>query len=181
MWSHVFSVEIKPDTFSAGDTELPWFLGQILHESAMLERLEESLSYTAERICQVWPSRFPTLADARPYARSPEVLANRVYGGRLGNTEPGDGWRYRGRGVLQVTGRANYLTVGRTIGMSLVGSPDMLAKPSVALRASLAWWNGTIPDAAIGNIKRVRRLVNGGAVGIDDCARLTNLAIRAVA
>ena len=103
-WAPVFAAEIRSGAFSAGDAELDDFLAQILHESAMLERLEEGLSYSAERLCAVWPGRFPTIAAAQPYARNPDALANKAYGGRLGNTQPGDGWRFRSRGLMQVTG-----------------------------------------------------------------------------
>ena len=80
------------------------FVSQVLHESGGLRWLEENLNYSAARLVAVWPRRFPTEDRARPYARNPERLANNVYGGRMGNTEPGDGWRYRGRGLIQITG-----------------------------------------------------------------------------
>jgi putative chitinase len=73
------------------------FLAQIAVESASLGRLEENLSYTAERMCQVWQSRFKTVSEAAPFARNPEGSANKLYGGRMGKTQPGDGWQYRGR------------------------------------------------------------------------------------
>ncbi len=85
-----------------------YFLAQVSVESAALSRLEEDLSYSAERLCVVWPSRFKTLSAAQPYARNPEALANRVYSGRMGNTAADDGWRYRGRGLKQLTGKSNY-------------------------------------------------------------------------
>ena len=179
-WAPVFAAEIQPGTFSAGIGELDDFLGQVLHESGMLERLEENLNYSAERLCEVWPARFPRLADALPYARSPEALANRVYGGRLGNTQPGDGWRYRGRGLLQVTGRDNYAAVGRALVLDLVGNPDQLALPAIALRASIAWWERNVPDSAMGDIKRVTRTVNGGTNGLQHRTELTNAAQKAV-
>lgn len=180
-WAPVFAAEIRSGAFSAGDAELDDFLAQILHESAMLERLEEGLSYSAERLCAVWPGRFPTIAAAQPYARNPEALANKVYGGRLGNTQPGDGWRFRGRGLMQVTGRANYEVVGKAIGLDLAANPDLLAKPDIALRASIAWWERNVPDSVMGDVKRVTKLVNGGTHGLDDRARLAALAGKALA
>ena len=72
------------------------FVAQVLHESCGLGRLVENLNYSAERLCAVWPKRFPNPDRARPYARNPEGLANYVYGGRMGNIDPGDGWRYIG-------------------------------------------------------------------------------------
>lgn len=181
-WAPVFAAQIGPGTFSRGDDDLRDFLGQILHESAMLERVEESLTYTtAARLCEVWPKRFPTPDAARPYVRNPVALANVVYGGRMGNTQLGDGWRYRGRGLMQVTGRDNYRTVGRAIGVDLEGNPDLLARPDIALQASIAWWERNIPDAALGDVKRVTRLVNGGTSGIAHRDDLTGRAERALA
>jgi len=181
-WAGVFAVEVGPGTFSAGDSELDDFLGQVLHESGMLERLEEGLSYsTAQRLCDVWPKRFPTVADAAPYVRNPEGLANRVYAGRMGNVDAGDGWKFRGRGLVQVTGRDNYAAVGQALGMDLVRDPDQLLRPAVALRASVAWWERRIPDSAMGDVVRVTKLVNGGTAGLDDRAKLSSRAAKAIA
>lgn len=91
--------------------------------------VEENLNYTSTaRIQKVWPSRFPTLASAEPYVRNPQKLANLVYGGRLGNTGPNDGWTYRGRGLAQITGKANYVKWG------LTAKPDDALKLPVAAR-----------------------------------------------
>lgn len=181
-WAPVFAAEVSPTTFSAGVTEVDDFLGQILHESAMLTRVEESLYYTTpERLCSVWPSRFPNLRSAAPFVRNPQALANKVYGGRMGNSELGDGWKFRGRGLLQVTGRDNYAAVGRALGLDLAGNPDLLKSPPVALRASIAWWEGNIPDSVMGDIKRITRRVNGGAVGLEHRQQLSSIAKDALA
>jgi len=82
------------------------FLAQCFVESSGFTDAEEDLSYSAKRLTQVWPKRFPTIESAQPYARNPEALANKVYGGRMGNTESGDGWKYRG-GLKQLTGKDN--------------------------------------------------------------------------
>jgi putative chitinase len=179
-WSSVFANVVKDDTFSLGDDELPDFLGQILHESAMLERTEENLNYSAERLMAVWPSRFPTHAGAQLYARNPMKLAEKVYGGRLGNDEPGDGAQYIGRGVLQVTGKDNYRAVGDVLGLDLVVFPGLLADPRTALLASIAWWEGHIPDAIMGDIVKVTRRVNGGTLGLADRIALTDKADDAI-
>lgn len=173
-WAPIFTAQVTPKTFSKGVAELPDFLGQVLHESAMLRRLVENLNYSsAERIAAVWPSRFPAPGDAEAFVRNPEGLANRVYGGRMGNIEPGDGWRYRGRGLIQITGRANYIATGRVVGMPLEKDPDLLADPAVALAASIAWWEGNIPDEVMGNVQKVTRRVNGGTAGMAHRAALT--------
>jgi putative chitinase len=180
-WSPVFADTINADTFSAGDKDIQEFLGQILHESGLLTITEENLNYrTPERIRAVWPLRFPTLTDAAPYAKNPQALANKVYGGRLGNTTPGDGWKYRGRGLLQCTGRDCYREVGAKLGADFEGSPELLAQPEYALRAAIAWWEGHIPDSVLGNIQRETKIVNGGQIGIDDRIALTEKARKAM-
>jgi len=181
IWSEVFAACVTERTFSRGEDDLRNFLGQVLHESAGLERLEENLSYSAERICAVWPKRFPGLAAAAPYARNPEALANRVYGSRLGNAVPGDGWRYRGRGLIQVTGLDNYLLVEKISGLSVVANPQLLAQPLPALQASIAWWERRVPDACLADPERVTLAVNGGTHGLHERQQLTHLAGRAIA
>lgn len=181
-WAPVFSRHIGEKSFSAGLSELGDFLGQVLHESGMLERLEEGLTYTtADRICAVWPRRFACREDAAPYVRNPSGLANKVYGGRMGNTLSGDGYRFRGRGLLQVTGRDNYTAVGKALGLDLLTNAEMLAEPAVALRASIAWWEGNLPDSIMGDIVKVTRRVNGGTVGIEHRAQVTAAADKALA
>lgn len=179
-WAPVFDRVVKEGTFSAGDTELDDFLGQILHESQGLTRLTENMNYSAERLCVVWPKRFPTLADARPYARNPEALANKVYGGRMGNTEPGDGWKYRARGPLGITFKNNYALLGKLMGLDLVGNPDLLADPDIALRACILWWEDAIPDSMLGDVEKVSKRVNGGLIGLADREHLTDLAREAL-
>lgn len=179
-WADVFARVMAEQPFSSDD-DAPNFLAQVLHESGMLERLEESLNYSAQRLTQVWPRRFPNLDSAYPYARNPRALANKVYGGRLGNTAPDDGWRYRGRGLIQITGRDNYALMEQITGMSLVSDPDLLLQQEPALRASLAWWEINVPDAALGDVARVTRVVNGGTLGLAERRRLTQLAYRELA
>lgn len=175
-WSDVFASVVHDGTFSKGDHEIDDFLGQVLHESGKLERIEEGLSYSADRLMAVWPTRFPTIADANLYARNPERLANKVYGGRLGNSISGDGYKFRGRGLIQVTGRDNYRAVGKVLGMDLEANPEALVEPEVALRASIAWWEGNIPDAIMGDIVKVSKRVNGGTTGLADRRELTDKA-----
>jgi putative chitinase len=180
IWAEVFAACVGEKTFSRGDEDLRDFLGQVLHESVMLERLEENLNYSAERLTKVWPGRFPTIASAVPFQRNPEALANKVYGGRLGNTAPGDGWRYRGRGLIQVTGRDNYLLVEKLSGLRVVSNPDLLKQPLPALQASIAWWERRVPDRALGDVERVTLAVNGGTNGLDEREHLTSLAASAL-
>lgn len=174
-WAEPFAAVMGEQPWSS-DLDLPNFLAQVIHESGYLQRLEENLSYSAERLMAVWPRRFPTLAVAQRYARNPRALACYVYGGRLGNRNPDDGWRYRGRGLIQITGLDNYRLAESLTSMPLVDVPDMLLQPEPALRASVAWWESSVPDSALGDVARVTRYVNGGTTGLAERARLTELA-----
>lgn len=149
-----------------------FFLAQIGHESSGLSRVEEGLSYSAARIAQVWPRRFASEAAARPLARNPEALANSVYASRMGNGPPesGDGWAYRGRGYIQITGRATYRDVGDAAGLDLEGDPDLAAAPEHALRVACAFWRwkDVNPYCDAGDFMKVTRLINGGLTGYRD-------------
>lgn len=120
------------------------FLAQTAYESGEFRRLEENLSYSSKRIMEVWPRRFPTLQEAAPYAYEPEKLANRVYSGRLGNGDEasGDGWRYRGGGPIQLTGRSNFRAAEKETGHTLVAHPGQLREPGQPAADSAGWfWN----------------------------------------
>lgn len=98
---------------SVSKEHLASILAEAWHETGgRMEPIIENLNYSAERITQVWPSRFPTLSSAKPYAHNPQSLANKVYGGRMGNNTVNDGWMYRGRGLAQITGKTNYAKFG---------------------------------------------------------------------
>lgn len=104
-------------------------LAESHHETGgAMQPLEENLNYSAKRLTQVWPSRFPTLAAAQPYVNNPRKLANKVYGDRLGNVGQDDGWLYRGRGLAQITGKANYVKFG------LAGAPDAAKNMATAIK-----------------------------------------------
>ncbi len=108
---------------------LAYMLATVFHETgATMQPVTENLNYSAERLTKVWPSRFPTVASAEPFARNPRKLANKVYGGRMGNTAPDDGWRYRGRGLPQITGKENYTKFG------LAKTPEKAAEMATAVR-----------------------------------------------
>lgn len=165
-WARVFAEVVGPATFSLGDDEIDDFLGNVSVESMGFTRLEESLSYkTAERISKVFRSRIPTVEAAHPYIRQPRLLANKVYGGRLGNTLPDDGWDCRGSGLIQVTGLANLTALADKLGWSdprALGEA-MRTDKATALRASILWWEGNVPDAFINQPLKVRKAVNGPA------------------
>ena len=182
-WSGIFAEVIQPGTFSKGDGELDDFLGQVLHESAHLEKLEEGLYYkTPGRLMAIWPTRFKTHADEVPFLRNPEALANKVYGGRMGNTKPGDGWRHRGGGLIHCTGADNYRALQKATGIPVFDRPELLRSITAeCLRVCIAWWEGNVPDSVMGNVVKVTKVVNGGAHGLAERKALTDEAGEALA
>ena len=158
------------------------FLAQLAHESGEFERLVESLNYSAERLTKVWPKRFPTVAQAQPFARNEQKLGNRVYANRLGNGDEasGDGFRYRGRGLIQLTGRANYRATGRAIDVDLEGRPDLLLEPATSALAAAQFWNSrglnALADSNAGDdddedFQAITVRINGGTHGLADRKR----------
>lgn len=153
------------------------FLAQLAHESALMPQ-EENLNYSAQRLCQVWPNRFPTLAVAQQCAYNPVALANKVYGGRLGNTAPGDGHRFRGRGLIQLTGRANYALYGPLVGVDLVAQPELLLRYDVSALVAGAYWERHACNALADrdDLEGITRKINGGTNGLADRRRLLGVA-----
>ncbi|WP_447936953.1 glycoside hydrolase family 19 protein [Thermomonas fusca] len=143
------------------------FLAQIGHESAGLTRTEENLNYNARRLREVWPSRFSADAAA-DYARHPERIANRVYANRMGNGSEasGDGWRFRGRSPIQLTGRDNYRHLAQLTGLPLVAMPSLAAEVDEGALIAATWWqaNGLNTLADSGDILAVSRRVNLGTI-----------------
>jgi putative chitinase len=173
-WIEPFTAEVQPEKFSAGMEDIQNWLPQILWESSMLEKTEESLTYNPERICAVWPGRFPTLASAIPYSHNPVKLANTVYANRMGNGDyaSGDGWLFRGQSPIMLTGRAAYEHVGNLIGQDLAVNPDLAAQPHYGLIIAIGWWEGSIPDSMLGDQVKLRRRVQGGSLGVEHTAAL---------
>lgn len=155
---------------SANADRLAFFLAQVGHESAGLTVNGENLNYSAKRMTQVWPQRFRTVADAAPFANNPQKLGNFVYGGRMGNgaSASGDGFRYRGRGLIQITGRDGYAEVGARAGLPLVADPDLVMLPANALLCAAAFWEwkglNAVCDAR--DFTRCTVIINGGTTGI---------------
>jgi putative chitinase len=160
---------------------LAHFFGQCALETAGFTRLEENLYYTTTtRLRQVWPSRFKTTAAAAPYVRNPEKLANLVYGGRLGNNLPGDGWRYRGSGMKQTTGKYNFSRVEAVTKLPVVANPDMLRKFPEALEAACIFWkeNNLSRFADRDDVLGLTKAINGGTNGLSDRRIYTDRAKR---
>ena len=147
------------------------FIAQCMVESANFTKLEENLRYTTpERIRAVWPSRFANVEEARPYARNPEKLANKVYSGRNGNGNEasGDGWAFRGRGLFQLTGRANYRAASEGCGLGSVYlyRPELVALPSDACLTAAWYWrvNGGNQAIDAGMFDATTKIINGPAM-----------------
>lgn len=135
------------------------------------DEVEENLNYSPPRMTQVWPSRFPTLASALPFAHNPRLLANKVYNGRMGNAlNSNDGWNYRGRGFSQTTGHDGYKALGSKMGIDLLGSPDQVNSPELFLECGVADFIlcGCLPWAKADNIAQVTHHLNGGYTGLSD-------------
>lgn len=166
--------EVLPAFAIASPLRLAHFLAQVFHESGRLTRWEENLRYSAERLTQVWPRRFPTLESALPYAGNPEALAEKVYGGRMGNVNPGDGFAYHGRGLIQVTGRDIYARVGDALDLPLVDVPSLACHPDHALAIACQVWRmkDCNAPADMDDIEDVTRRINGGLNGLEDRAKL---------
>jgi putative chitinase len=146
------------------------FIGQCMHESGGFKHLKENLNYSAKALMATWPSRFPDADIAEKYARQPEMIANKVYGGRMGNTEDGDGAKFIGRGLIQLTGKDNYTAFGEAIGEDLVANPQLVEQPRYAALSAGWFWNkrglNALADAM--DIETLTKRINGGSIGIDD-------------
>ena len=161
------------------------FLAQTAHESGGYTMLSENLNYKAATLAACWPNRFAVLgpdkkpkkengklvpsAVANSIAGKPELIANMVYSSRMGNgpAESGEGWKYRGRGLKQLTGKDNYARCGRDLGIDLVGNPDLLLEPLYAARSAGWFWkaNSLSTFADKGDIEGMTKKINGGLIG----------------
>jgi putative chitinase len=144
-------------------------MAQISHECGAGHDVVENLNYTAGRMMQVWPSRFPTMAMAAPYAGNPRALANKVYNGRMGNAVGSDdGWNFRGRGAAQTTGREGYARLAKATGLDVLTHPDLVNDPRRFLECGVADFIlcGCLPFAKADDVLNVTRRLNGGTVGL---------------
>lgn len=148
------------------------FFGNLDHESGGFSIVEESGMYSAQRLVQIFKKYFPTLAIAQQYAYKPEAIFNKTYGGRMGNNMPGDGWKYRGRGYMQTTGKYSYDRLGKFLGVDLIKNPDLVAT-TYPLESAIFYFTdnrlwGLVNDISEESIKLIRKRVNGGYNGLDD-------------
>jgi putative chitinase len=183
------------------------FLSQCAHESAGFTMLEENLNYRAATMAVVWPTRFavqepdpkrPGKTKAKKDAqgknipnkfalaieRKPEMIANAVYSNRMGNgpLESGEGWKFRGRGLKQLTGKENHIRCGQALKVDLVAKPELLLEPSYAARSAAWFWlsNGCNSFADKGDVEGLTKRINGGLIGIDDRRKRYNAVMAAM-
>jgi len=152
------------------------FIGQCAHECNNFKTLQENLNYKAETLNKLWPQRFP-MDVANAYAHQPIKIANKVYANRMGNRDEqsGDGWRFHGRGCIQLTGHDSYYHCGQALGVDLVSNPDLVADPKYAALSAGWFWSthnlNVLADA--GNDEAVTKKINGGTFGLAERIALT--------
>lgn len=149
------------------------FLAQVLHESGHLKYNKENLNYSASALRSVFGKYFKTDEEANNYARQPERIANRVYANRMGNGNEvsGDGWKYAGKGLIQLTGKANYTECGTSLGLDLISCPEVIiTSPDTCVETACWFWNkhnlNLLADKD--DITAITKKINGGLNGIDD-------------
>jgi len=157
------------------------FIGQCAHECGNFRTLEENLNYRAATLMKLWPKRFPTLEIANSYEKNPKKIANMVYSNRMGNRDEasGDGYRFKGRGCIQLTGHSNYYHASQSCGVDFVINPDLVATPQYAAMTGGWFWSthncNALAEAQdwIGLTKKI----NGGTIGLDDRIKRTDQAV----
>ena len=164
--------KILPDYDITTPQRYAAFLAQCAHESGGFTALHENLNYKAESLMRVWPSHFSTIEIASRYANQPERIANRAYAGRMGNgpEESGDGWKFCGRGLIQLTGRDNYQTFADSLQMDVNDVPAYLQTFEGAIASACFFWENTNLNACAdaGDILIMTKKINGGTLGIED-------------
>lgn len=152
--------------------EIASFVAQLAHESMEFNRLEENLSYSAQRLQVVWPSRFKDLSWTKGYAHHSERLANYVYANRMGNgpEASGDGWKFRGRGPIMLTGRANYRAAASGTGFALEVHPEYLLTPTIGIAVAGWYWKARGLDLLDDDrdVRAETRAVQGGVLGLSE-------------
>ena len=153
--------------------EKAMFLAQTTHESNNYKRLEESFNYKPKRLFEVFRKRVGTLENAKKLCdEGAKSIADFVYGGRLGNAKD-EGYKYRGRGIIQLTGKNNYEYYGNKLNIDLVNNPHLAKEPDTAIEIALLFWKEKECGlyAKIGDVKTVTKLINGGYNGLADRQR----------
>lgn len=163
---------ILPDYEIDTPARVAAWLGQTAHESGGYRALRENLNYSAEGLNKLFKKYFPTVESAIPYQRQPEKIANKIYASRMGNGNEasGDGWKYRGRGLIQLTGKSNYTWFADSIEESVDDVVPFLETYEGAVQSGCWFWenNNLNVQADSGDIKLMTKKINGGYIGLED-------------
>ena len=173
--------EILPEYEINTPKRVAAFIAQCAHESGGFRALKENLNYRAESLLRIFPKYFKTLAEAKQYEKKPEKIANRIYGGRMGNgpESSGDGFRYCGRGLIQLTGKENYTWFAESLEMPLEDVPEYLQTFEGAVQSACWFWetNNLNQWADKGDILTMTKRINGGTIGLEDRIKHYNHAL----
>lgn len=192
VWAPYCSTVLGDETFAGGQEELAQFLGQALHESQLLSSIAENLNYAASALISIFGTQRISAAQAEQYGRTAdhpadqEKIANIIYGGpwglkELGNKNPGDGWSYRGSGLIQVTGFYNFQIAEKDTDIPFTTNPDLMRTIGTPpIEASVFWWHRNVSSAMLANPVLLRKRVNTAGLGLQDCIELTNKARQAL-
>ena len=179
-WHHALS-EILPEYEITSIPRVAAFLAQTAHESGGYKALKENLNYKAESLVRVFGKYFPNIEIAKQYAHNQEKIANRVYGNRMGNgpEESGDGFRYCGRGLIQLTGKDNYTWFAASLEMPVEDVPEYLQTFEGAVQSACWFWetNNLNQWADKGDILTLTKRINGGTIGLEDRIKHYNHAL----
>lgn len=153
------------------------FAANMAHESGNFTITEESGKYSASRLLAVFPKYLKSLEQAKQYEYQADKIFNLTYGGRMGNTAPDDGSKYKGRGFMQITGKNNYIAFGDYLGVDLVNNPELVAT-TYPIESAVFYFNNNklwnlVSDTSLESIRKIRKRVNGGYNGLDDVINLT--------
>ena len=165
------AMEILPKYEINTPNRIAGFFAQCGHESMNFTALSENLNYRAETLEKLFSKYFSKAGrNAADYSKQPEKIANIIYGGRMGNVQEGDGYRFRGRGVIQLTGRDNYTAFGKSVGLAPEGVIDYVQTKNGALESACWYWNSRKINIACdeNDIVKMTKLVNGGTIGLED-------------
>ena len=178
---HSAMCDICPEYEINTPKRLAAWIAQCAHESGGFKFLKENLNYRAESLMRTWPRHFPTMEIARQYEKKPEKIANRAYANRMGNGDEasGDGWRYLGRGLIQLTGKENYTWFAASIESPVEDMPEYLQTFEGAVQSACFFWetNNLNQWADKGDIVMMTKKINGGTIGLPDRIKHYNHAI----
>ena len=173
--------EILPDYEIDTPQRLAAFLAQTAHESGGYRAIKENLNYKAASLTKVWPKYFPTIEIANAYAGKQEMIANRAYGNRMGNgpEESGDGWKYAGKGLIQLTGKDNYTRYAQSLEISVEEASEHLTTFEGCVQSAAWFWeaNNLNQWADKGDILTLTKRINGGTIGLEDRIKHYNHAV----